>query len=158
PIFNERGALIFLPYFLLAIAFGLEFLARNRWVRAGLVAALAGAFLMSAISYRRHTTDPMDYRALGNALAARAGPAALICLRTRWDVTPILYYLLEKRDQLIGGDYAEAVRRNPNATVWAVAIYENDIAGEMKQALEGYNSGESIRMPYGKAIMYRRLT
>jgi hypothetical protein len=156
PVYNERGALLLTPYLLFVIAAGITRLARNWWTAACIGVILIGLHTASINLYRSFTTDPADYRKLALALSSRVERADMVFLRKSWSATPILYYLPEDKYQLIGHGYREACQRAPQARVWALAFYENDISDPMKQALTEYQAVQTVEIPYAKAVLYLR--
>jgi hypothetical protein len=154
PVYNARGALLLAPYLLLVIAAGIATVVRSWWTAAGMGVLLVGLHAASLKAYQSYTTDPADYRRLAAALSPQVRQGDLIFLRKSWTVTPILYYLPDDKYQLVGRDYGKALLLHPKARVWALAIYEDDVASAMKQALMERRPVQTIEIPYAKAILY----
>ena len=151
PILNQRGMAFTAPYLLLALATGAVWIARKRWMLTGAVAGLA---LMCAVSLREYspmTVDPANYRGFASVLARQVGPNDLVFIVKRYDVTPMLYYLNPQRFHLVASNYEKELRRNPDASVWALSLYNDDIEAPMKRALAGYRPVQQIQLPYAKA-------
>jgi 4-amino-4-deoxy-L-arabinose transferase-like glycosyltransferase len=155
PALTQRGLLVASPYLLLALALGLEVVGR-RWFPAAVVGlALLVAHFHSVEAYRHMTVDPADFGAFSRAVRPHIQEDDLIFIERTWLGTPLLYYLRPPQYRIIAGDYAEALRRNPQARVWWLNAYEEQgVPPKIRSALYAYR--EQRLAVKGQAILYSR--
>lgn len=154
PILNARGLLFASPYLLLLLAAGMVSLTRSRWVVVVLVLLMAVLHAESLVSYRRMAVDPMDFKGLATELAPQIEKSDLIFLQSNWSTTPILYYLTADRYRIVGRGYGEACRQDPNARVWALFFYNQQMPQEWAEVLANYRIVETIEVPHARAVLY----
>jgi hypothetical protein len=155
PILNQRGLLFAAPYLLLLLTIGLLDLRRRTWLLLSFP-LLAMGCVASLASYRAMTVDPADYAQFAAAIKDELRATDLVFIRKAWYETPILYYLHAGQYNLVGRDYAQASRRNPDARVWVVLLYDREPTDEMMRALPGYRAVRTITGSHAKAILYLR--
>ncbi len=154
PVFNARGMLFATPYLLLVLAAGMVSLARRGWIVLLLFLLMAVLHGESLVSYSRLAVDPADFKTFAAELAPHIEKTDLIFLQSNWSTTPILYYLTADRYRLVGQNYREACRQNPNARVWGLFFYNQEMSPEMAGALANYRVVQTIEVPHGRAVLY----
>ena len=127
PSFVARGAVLFLPFLLAAVASGAAVLSGNgadsaRSARSKVAGrAMAVALLLigtSSFVYFHHAeAAPRDYRTLAAKILAAAGPEDLILVQGGYADPPLLYYLAPVKDRVIALNalserFPDAGRRN----------------------------------------------
>lgn len=138
-ILAPRVFLVFVPAWLVLIAGGVPGIASRsaRWM-AGVV--LAALFVASVPFNFLRPGSPNDYKGIVAGMGAHYRPDDLIFLLDKsWVEAPFFYYLPEGRG--VFTDYAEALRRNPDARVWLVTWptpYVPVINDERREALAHY--------------------
>jgi len=154
PFLNQRGMLFVVPYLLFVLARGMVSLARSRWVAVLLfilVGVLHGSSLMA---YSVMRVDDADYRRVAAMLTPHIEKTDLVFLYRSWNSTPILYYLTADRYRLVAQDYREACKHNPNARVWVLLLYDQEVSREMAEALADYRVVQRFEMPFARGLLY----
>lgn len=154
PIFNQRGMLFAAPYLLLLLAMGIVAAARRPAALGACGAALAAILTVSLREWAPMKMDPADYAGFVRTLTPRLQPGDMVFLVRRYSYTPVLYYLNARQYHLVAHDYREACMAHPGARVWALALYDSDIAAGMKQALSSYRPVDRIETPWAMAVLF----
>ncbi len=138
-ILAGRAFLVFVPALLVLVA-GAVTAVPALWPRLALVAALAGLFAASVPWSFAKPGSPRDYKALVAGMQADYRPGDLVFVLDKWwEEAPLFYYL--PGAQYVFGDYAAALRRQPQARVWLVTWPWEDmpvISDERREALAHY--------------------
>jgi len=153
PILNHRGLLFATPYILLVLAGGIVSLARRGWLAVCLFIILVILHASSVMAYKGMKTEA-DFKTFAAALAPHIQRTDLVFLQPKWLGTPILYYLTADRYRLVGNNFREACHQNPNARVWTLFFYDQEMSREMSEALADYQVVERIEMSDARAILY----
>ncbi|WP_413864219.1 glycosyltransferase family 39 protein [Albidovulum sp.] len=138
-ILANRAFLLFVPALLVLVAGAVTAIPLS-WPRHVVAAALIGLFAASLPWSFARPGSPRDHKALVAGMQASYRPDDLVfVLDKRWEEAPLFYYLPAAR--FVFGDYAEALRRDPQARVWLVTWPWEDmpvITDERREALAGY--------------------
>jgi hypothetical protein len=153
----ERAFLIFVPYLLILIAAGVMAFSRGRIAALGLASALAAIFYGSVVVAAGALNTPRDYRTLAQSMQAQMQPGDLMFVRPRnWTTTPIFVYL--NRNQLVAGDYAQALQRSPTSRIWVLSFgQEAPATAQMLAPLSGHRrigQAKSVSQEVATADLY----
>jgi hypothetical protein len=129
-------------------------LGRRRRVGVLLLVLVGVVHGGSVMAYRGMRVDPADFKTFAAMLATQVEKTDLIFLQPNWSVTPILYYMTGDRYRLVGDGYREACRQNPDARVWVLLFYQQEITTELADALARYQVVRQIEVPYVRAVLY----
>ncbi len=144
-ILADRPFLVFVPALLVLVA-GAVTAIPVAWPRYLVAAALIGLFAASPPWSFARPGSPRDYKALVAGMQDHYRPDDLVfVLDRRWEEAPLFYYLPGAR--YVFGDYAAALRRDPQARVWLVTWPWEDmpvITDERREALAGYVRAEQV--------------
>jgi hypothetical protein len=156
PIFNARGMLLFGPYLLLVLAWGIARLSRYRIAAISLLIILSVANYWAWKEYSHMAVGKVDYKAMALALAPHIEKEDLVFIDPSWYSTPIFYYLNSGWDRFVGQDYEAACRQNPRARVWTLVFYnyEEDVSKQAVDALSNYQVLQTIEAPGARAVLY----
>ncbi|MGE5265270.1 MAG: hypothetical protein ACM3S0_17970 [Acidobacteriota bacterium] len=155
PLLASRTAMLFTPYLLLVVAWGVLSLLRRHRVWAALLPALAVIFWFSIVYYRDSAIEhPTDYKGLAEQWIPQIGDSDLVFLQRHWATTPIFYYLKGDRYHFIASNYGEAVQEGPTARIWVLTPTGLPDPPEMVQALKGYDAQKTLEALRIKATLY----
>ena len=158
PFLNQRGMLFIGPYVLLLLAIGIAALPRRATILTALFVILAAAHGVSLAAYAPMTVDPVDYTRFANDLRSAVKHEDLVFVKKAWYATPILYYLPREQYRVTGRNFSQECSRHPDARVWVVLLYDNEIQPEIKRALAGYEVVATITGSQAEAILYENRT
>jgi 4-amino-4-deoxy-L-arabinose transferase-like glycosyltransferase len=162
PSWVARGAMVFVPYLLIAMAAGIHGI---RWRGARIVVALVClATLAQSVAYFRGAAGhPRDYQGLGRELVARLEPTdAIFVQRDRYVHPPLYYYLTDHFDQLVGHEWSSALEGDRFDRVWVVVYRANPTREHQLpgiwEALEGWEQTDEIRFHRANAWLFEPRT
>lgn len=154
PVLTSRGAIIFVPYLLVAIGAGIATLGSRRSLLVPVLLALAATHAASLLYFRSIPT-PVDYRGLAQAMSAALRPSDLVFIRARdWSTTPVFYHLPVARDRLVASGYEAALRREPTARVWVPAFYDLVADRDITAALASRRLTRELTARRARALLY----
>jgi 4-amino-4-deoxy-L-arabinose transferase-like glycosyltransferase len=131
PSFVARGAVLFAPFLLAAVAVGATALlhAGGRWRRSVGVGVLLAAVAVAGAStayWRESQASPRDYRGLAAKLLPVLAPDDLVLVQGGYADPPLLYYLASVGARVVPrGGAAELFPDVGRRRVWAV-VYDDD--------------------------------
>ncbi len=135
PLMTIRGAIVYTPFLLTAIAAGLALAFRR--VDSGLV---VGGLLLAAhvasVVYHRSIPEPFDYRGITAQLNQEYRDGDLVFVPAHsWATTPLFYGLAAPRRSLVAADYEAALAGSPNARVWVPLINDQPAIEKIARSL-----------------------
>lgn len=157
-VFVARGTILFLPFLLLTVAYGLWFLiAHSRPIirAAGATAAVAIAFLWgtSILFKRAASSSPRDYAAMARAIETRIAPNDLVLVRDDYSHQPLYYYLDRQHDpQLVYRDFEAAIATR--SSVWVVRFCGQRVLPEIQSGLSTMSLREVVPVHNGELQRY----
>jgi hypothetical protein len=118
---------------------------------------LAAIFYGSVVVAAGALNTPRDYRTLAQSMQAQMQPGDLMFVRPRnWTTTPIFVYL--NRNQLVAGDYAQALQRSPTSRIWVLSFgQEAPATAQMLAPLSGHRrigQAKSVSQEVATADLY----
>jgi hypothetical protein len=168
PLFAPRRVLLLLPYLLVVAAAGVVALARSdrRWLPLlPAILIVHGLSLWQARDFRPE--HHFDYEALTQQLVPKIVPGDLVVVRRWYQMIPVYYYMNWRDYRLVESrDLTAAIRQNPSARVWVLALGEWEvnvpqhferevIVPEVTQtALKGYQVQEVVKALRIWAFLY----
>ncbi|HEY8119682.1 MAG TPA: glycosyltransferase family 39 protein [Myxococcota bacterium] len=159
PSWVARGALVYVPFLLIAVSGGVLALRARPWL-AGLAAAALLALCVSSNAYfSKAQASPRDYRGLARELRAELEPDdAIFVVRSSYAYPPLYYYLPDHLERLVGDDWAAFVEREAPRRVWLIAFGrgEHEIPAEMLDAVASYRRAGSREAHQAHALLYER--
>ena len=153
PVFVGRGTTVFLPYYSVCCALGIEACgSRKRSLGIAAFVVFVALHAGSLFYFRGAVATPREYRELAERLTAQLAPDDLILVRDNY-VYPPLFYYLHADDQLVHADHAERVELS-DGRVWLVRFDENPLSPGVLAAVEGRELVETIEVRGGAADLY----
>ena len=148
PFFAPRAMLLFTPFLLILLAYGISFVTTEKRkasvVAAGVLLVLLGIDHAASVRSSLSFPGPADYKTAALGLLDELEESDWIFLRRHWVTTPIFYYLQGEEDRFIPDDYAGALRRRPDARVWVIRPDYLPMPGPMEDALRDRRQSDSI--------------
>jgi len=159
PSWVARGALVYVPFLLIAAGAGVAALAKRPLV-AGVAASFLFAVCASSSSYyARAKAGPRDYQNLARELRANLAPDdAIFVQRSLYTYPPLYYYLPDHLEQLVGNDWGTFVEREQPRRVWLISFRNDhlDLPEEMRAAVVAYRRTDSRHAHNAHAILMER--
>ena len=148
PFFAPRAMLLFTPFLLILLAYGVSFVTTEKRkasvVGAGVLLVLLGIAHTASVRSSLSFPGPTDYKTAALGLLDELEESDWIFLRRHWATTPIFYYLKGEEDRFIADHYAGALRRRPDARVWVIRPESLPMPGPMEDALRDRRQSHSI--------------
>jgi hypothetical protein len=122
-----------------------------------LIPILFVVFIASALYYKTGAFEqPNDYKGLTEKWTPALQSSDLIFVQRHWATTPIFYYINTGQSQIIGDDYARALREHPHARVWVFELEGLPRAPEIVQAVQPLTLQQTLAAQRTRAILYTR--
>lgn len=136
PSFVARGAVLFLPFLLAAVALGAATLvgrgssdggstrAKTAGSAIAVLLLLTGA--ASYVYFRHAEASPRDYRTLAAEVLAAAGPNDLILVQGGYADPPLLYYLASLKDRVVPLNALTEIAPDADRRNVFMVVYDGD--------------------------------
>ena len=148
PFFAPRAMLLFTPFLLILLAYGVSFVTTKKRkasrVGAGVLLVLLGIAHTTSVRSSLSFPGPADYKTAALGLLDDLEASDWIFLRRHWATTPIFYYLKGEESRFIADDYAGAVRRRPSARIWVIRPDYLQMPKLIEDALRDKRQSDSI--------------
>ena len=139
PFFAPRAMLLFTPFLLILLAYGVSFVTTEKRkasvVGAGVLLVLLGIAHTASVRSSLSFPGPADYKTAALGLLDELEESDWIFLRRHWATTPIFYYLKGEEDRFIADHFAAALDRRPDARVWVIRPESLPMPEPMEDAL-----------------------
>ncbi len=148
PFFAPRAMLLFTPFLLILLAYGVSCVATGKrktsLVGAGVLVVLLGVAHAASVRSSLSAPGPADYKTAALSLLDELQESDWIFLRRHWATTPIFYYLKGEARRFIADDFAGAFDRRPDARAWVIRPEYLPMPGPMEDALRDRCRSDSI--------------
>ena len=148
PFFAPRAMLLFTPFLLILLAYGVSFVTTEKRkasvVAAGVLLVLLGIAHAASVRSSLSFPGPADYKAAALGLLDELEESDWIFLRRHWATTPIFYYLKGEDRRFIADHFAAALDRRPDARVWVIRPDYLQMPGPMEDALRDRRQSDGI--------------
>ena len=148
PFFAPRAMLLFTPFLLILLAYGVSFVTTEKrkasLVGAGVLLVLLGVAHAASVRSSLSAPGPADYKTAALSLLDELQESDWIFLRRHWATTPIFYYLKGEARRFIADDFAGAFDRRPDARAWVIRPEYLPMPGPMEDALRDRCRSDSI--------------
>lgn len=156
PLLTSRGAIVYAPFLLMAIAQGVVAIGSRRVVALVVGLALFGVHAAS-VGFYRTIPGPNDYRSIARDIDLEFGGEDLIFVPPRnWVTTPLFYDLRAPHARLVTSDFAQAIAAHPGARVWMPLFSDQEPSDSMKAALAGFRVEKELTAAGGRTLLYVR--
>jgi capsule polysaccharide export protein KpsC/LpsZ len=71
-------------------------------------------------------------------------------------MSPIFYYMKEDRYHLVGYDYSQAIKENPDSRIWVLCLPGIPMCQEIKDAIKDYQIQERVDAFNMWSLLYRK--
>jgi hypothetical protein len=154
PLLTSRGAIVFTPFLLAAIAAGVT--APGRRVGWELV---AGSLLLlvhaASVGYYRSIPAPIDYRGMTAQLNREYREGDLVFVPARsWATTPLFYGLAVPPSRIVASDYAAALAESPSARVWVPLFVDQSMSEEVTRTLASRRMAKELVARRARAELF----
>ena len=140
--------LLFTPFLLILLAYGVSFVITGRrkasLAGAGVLLVLLGVAHAASVRSSLSAPGPADYKRAALSLLDELQESDWIFLRRHWATTPIFYYLKGEARRFIADDFAGAFDRRPDARAWVIRPEYLPMPGPMEDALRDRCRSDSI--------------
>ena len=156
PLFIARGVLAFVPYFLIILCRGLASLIHSSklWVMLLIVIGVIHGFGVKHWQNRLHS--PRNYKEMYEKLEPKIKDSDLIFVYQNWAMSPIFYYLKADYYNLVGREYDQAIKKNPESRVWVLCLPGMPMKQEIKDALINYEQQERVDAFNMWSLLYQK--
>ena len=148
PFFAPRAMLLFTPFLLILLAYGVSFVTTEKRkasvVGAGVLLVLLGIAHAASVRSSMSAPGPTGYKIAAQSLLDELEESDWIFLRRHWATTPIFYYLRGEERRFIADHFAAALDRRPDARVWVIRPDYLQMPGPMEDALRDRRQSDSI--------------
>lgn len=158
PSFVARGAVLFAPFLLAAVAVGAAALLQcggkgRRAVGVGVLLAAVTAAGASTAYWRESQASPRDYRGLAASLLPVLAPDDLVLVQGGYADPPLLYYLAPVGKRVVPrGAAAELFPDVGRRRVWAVVYDDDAFPADAFRALGPRETGRRVEAYRAAAI------
>ena len=154
PLLISRGYLLFVPYLLALIAYGLMRLPKALpWI--SIIAAFA--FLVHSTVWHKQCSEANAHGDMVAAMRERFEADDLIFVRPNdWVTTPTFYHLNGDWHRLVTSGWKRVTRQFPDARIWLPTYSDIPPLPGMQAALEDYEVIEDVSAVRTRARLYVR--
>ena len=156
PLFVARGMLLFVPYYIIILCRGIAALVQRHRGWVILLIILAVIHIMGVTHWQTRVHSPRNYKELYEKLTPKIKESDLIFVYRNWAMTPIFYYLKEDQYHLVGRNYLQALKENPNARIWVLCLPGMPMKEEIKDALKSYELQERVDAFNMWSLLYQK--
>jgi hypothetical protein len=144
PVLAQRNALMATPFLLIVLSRGVIglWLRDRRW--AIVIVLVLTIQSVSIIHFMQKPHHPNDYKGVADQWIPQITPDDLVFVQPHWATTPIFYYLDADRYHVVGQNYAEAVKQNPDARIWVLSFEDLPHPPAMDAVLAERDSAETF--------------
>jgi hypothetical protein len=154
PLLTSRGAIVFTPFLLTAIAAGMTAGRRVGWalVAGGLLLLVVHA---ASVRYYRSIPAQIDYRSMTAQLNREYRDGDLIFVPARsWATTPLFYGLAVPRSSIVASDYKAALAGSPSSRVWVPLFMDQSTSEEITRALASRRMAKELVARRARAELF----